>query len=83
MVTDMFSQMNSNDLESLKSYLDSGQSKIENYTNAIEYSYNVTPQIYSEKDDGSVRQVNPDKSFESLGKLQQYDVHYDGNGRFL
>ena len=30
MVTDMFSQMNSNDLESLKSYLDSGQSKIEN-----------------------------------------------------
>lgn len=67
MVTDMFSQMNSNDLESLKSYLDSGQSKIENYTNAIEYSYNVTPQIYSEKDDGSVRQVNPDKSFESLG----------------
>ena len=67
MVTDMFSQMNSNDLESLKSYLDSGQSKIENYTNAIEYSYEVTPQIYSEKDDGSVRQVNPDKSFESLG----------------
>ncbi len=67
MVTDMFSQMNSNDLESLKSYLDSGQSKIENYTNAIEYSYDVTPQIYSEKDDGSVRQVNPDKSFESLG----------------
>lgn len=66
MVTDMFSQMSSNDLKSLKSYLDNGKSGIENYTNAIEYSYDVTPQIYRQES-GGVRQVNPDKSFESLG----------------
>ena len=46
MVTDMFSRMDSNDLESLKEYFDSGESGIEDYTNAVEYSYNVTPQIY-------------------------------------
>ena len=66
MVTDMFSTMDSNDLESLKEYLDSGDSGIEEYTNAIEYSYDVVPQIYLQKDE-DVRQVNPDTSFEALG----------------
>ena len=66
MVTDMFSTMDSNDLESLKEYLDSGDSGIEEYTNAIEYSYDVAPQIYLQKDE-DVRQVNPDTSFEALG----------------
>ena len=66
MVSNMFSTMDSNDLESLKTYLDSGDSGIEQYTNAIEYSYNVTPQIYRQDGDG-IRQVNPDKSFEALG----------------
>ena len=66
MVTDMFSTMDSNDLESLKKYLDSGESDIEKYTNAIEYSYDVVPQIYLQEDD-DVRRVNPDSSFEALG----------------
>lgn len=66
MVTDMFSTLDSNDLESLKKYLDSGESGMEEYTNAIEYSYNVTPQIYKQNGD-EIRQVNPDRSFDSLG----------------
>ena len=66
MVTDMFSTMDSNDLESLKKYLDSGESGIEKYTNAIEYSYNVVPQIYREEGD-TVRKVHPDTSFEAMG----------------
>ena len=66
MVTDMFSTMDSNDLESLKKYLDSGESDIEKYTNAIEYSYDVVPQIYLQEE-GDVRRVNPDSSFEALG----------------
>ena len=66
MVTDMFSTMDSNDLESLKNYLESGGSGIEKYTNAVEYSYNAVPQIYKENGDG-IRQVHPDTSFESMG----------------
>ena len=66
MVTDMFSTLDSNDLESLKSYLDSGESGIEAYTNAIEYSYNIVPQIYREEEN-TVRQVHPDTSFEEMG----------------
>ena len=63
----MFSTMNSNDLKSLKSYLDSGDSGIEQYTSAVEYSYDVVPQIYKEQEDGDIRQVNPDTSFAALG----------------
>ncbi len=66
MVTNMFSTMNSNDLKSLKAYLDSGKSDIEQYTKAVEYAYNVTPQIYRETKD-SVRQVHPDQSFSAMG----------------
>lgn len=46
MVTNMFSTMDSNDLESLKKFLDSKESRIDQYTNAVEYSYQVVPQIY-------------------------------------
>lgn len=66
MVTNMFSTMDANDLESLKKYLDSGQSGVEKYTNAVEYSYSISPQIFREHKD-TIRQVNPDKSFSSLG----------------
>ncbi len=66
MVTNMFSKMDANDLESLKRYFDSGESGIENYVNSVEYTYQVAPQIY--RMDGSrTRQVHPDKSFASLG----------------
>ena len=53
--------------EILKKYLDSGKSGIEDYTSAVEYYYSISPQIFRQNKDGSVRQVNPDKSFESLG----------------
>ncbi|RDB62034.1 ABC transporter [Gordonibacter sp. 28C] len=66
MVTNMFSSIGSNDLASLKEYFDSGESGIDQYTNAIEYSYNVAPQIYSSNTE-KLRQVNPDKSFSALG----------------
>lgn len=66
MITSMLSRIGSNDLASLKQYLDSDQSSIAKNTNSIEYSYSVAPQIYRfEKD--SYRQVHPDKSFASLG----------------
>lgn len=66
MLTNMFSNVDPNDLESLKKYFDSGQSGIDKYANAVEYSYNVSPQIYR-MDNDDIRQVNPDSSFSALG----------------
>ena len=65
-LSDMFSGTQTNDLGSLKSYLDDGKSGIMKYANAVEYSYSVVPQIYR-MDGESVRQVNPDSSFSALG----------------
>ena len=66
MVSNMVSSIGSNDLASLKEYLDSGESDIDQYTNAIEYTYSIAPQIFSSNTE-KLRQVNPDKSFSALG----------------
>ena len=66
MLSNFFSQMVSNDLGSLKRYFESGQSEIYDNVQAIEYGYNIVPQIFSDAN-GSVRQVNPDTSFAALG----------------
>lgn len=66
MLTTTFSKIGSNDLKSLKNYLDKDKNNIKKYTNSIEYSYNVKPQIFMVKEN-KVRQVHPDKSFQVLG----------------
>ena len=65
-ITNMFSTIGSNDLKSFKKYLESDESNIKEYAKAIEYSYDVTPIIYS-SDIENIRQVNPDITFASLG----------------
>lgn len=65
-ITNMFSTIGSNDLKSFKKYLESDESNIKEYAKAIEYSYDVTPIIYS-SDTENIRQVNPDITFVSLG----------------
>ena len=67
MMTRMFASIGNNDLASLKEYFDSGESGIEPYVNNIFYEYAVTPQIFDPNTEKTVRQVNPDKSFSSLG----------------
>ena len=70
MITNMLSSVSSNDLASLKEYLDSDECGIDQYTNSVEYSYDVTPQIY-DSDTSTIHQVNPDSSFASLGISSQ------------
>ena len=67
MVTGMFGSIGSNDLASLKEYLDNSDSGIDQYVNSIEYGYSITPQLFSSDTEDGMRQVNPDKSFSSIG----------------
>lgn len=67
MITGMFSSIGSNDLASLKEYFDNGGTDINSYVNSIEYGYSVTPQIFNSNTDDGIHQVNPDKSFASVG----------------
>ena len=57
-VTALLSQMNSNDLKSLKEYVESGSSGIEPYARSIRYIYNVNPLIYQMNGD-KIRKVSP------------------------
>ncbi len=65
-ITSMFLSIDSNDLKSLKEYLESEESSIDEYARAIEYSYDINPRIYS-SDIENIRQLNPDVTFSSLG----------------
>ncbi len=65
-ITNMFSKIGSNDLKSLKQYLESEDCPIYEYAKNIEYTYEVTPIIYSSNVE-NLRQINPDTTFSSLG----------------
>ena len=65
MMENMFSKIGSNDLKSLKAYIHQNK-KINRYARAIEYDYDVTPQIYTSNQYG-IRQVNPDSTMKKLG----------------
>ena len=67
LITQMVSGITSNDLKSLKAYLESDDCDISDSVSSVEYSYNVQPQIYRVDEDESIRQVNPDSSLSSLG----------------
>lgn len=69
-LTSMFSTVGSNDLKSLKEYLESEECPIDEYAKDVEYKYDVTPIIYS-LDTENLRQLNPDTSFSSLGMGSQ------------
>ncbi len=62
----MFSGVGTNDLASLKRWLDSGCSGVEDLTRAVEYRYGISPQVYIEEKDG-YRQVNPDQTWAAMG----------------
>ena len=55
-----------NDLASLKRWLDSGYSGIEELTRGVTYSYGISPQIYLLREN-SFRQVNPDQTLSTFG----------------
>ncbi|MGO3795890.1 MAG: ABC transporter ATP-binding protein, partial [Pauljensenia sp.] len=63
----MFAGVGTNDLASLKRFLDSGGGGIDELANSVEYTYDVTPQILQSDTTSGVRQVNPDDTFAPLG----------------
>ena len=70
-VTDLFSKVETNDLKSLKAWLDGEEKPLEGKIRALEYGYGLTPQIFrlDRQKDGSekYRQINPDQTMSALG----------------
>lgn len=61
MLSSIISTSKSNDLKSLKKHLDEHK-EIKDYAKAIEYKYQVSPQIYKIDNTGTYRQVHPDQT---------------------
>ena len=59
MLKDMFASVKSNDLKSLKAYLDSGSANIGDKVNAIQYDYGITPLVYASDTSDGVKKLNP------------------------
>ncbi|MCL1790036.1 MAG: ABC transporter ATP-binding protein/permease [Peptococcaceae bacterium] len=61
MLTGVFKSITTNDLASLKTFLDKdAEPELSKYVNAIEYGYDLTPQIFLGDTSQKVWQVNPD-----------------------
>ena len=66
-VESLFESQNENDLKSLKAYIDDNEEKIEPHVKNIQYTYNITPQIYLADTTNGVDQVSPDSLLRSYG----------------
>ena len=65
-VNSMTTQMNTNNLEKFKKHLDSSND-IKEYTNDIQYSYNLNLNLYSTDTTNGVIKVNPSPIMEDIG----------------
>jgi ABC-type antimicrobial peptide transport system, ATPase component len=67
MVTSMTAQVTKNNLEDFRAYLESNKTNIKDYTNAIQYSYNLNLQLYNSDTSKEIIQVNPSTVMEKIG----------------
>ena len=66
MISLMSKEVESNDLKTFKTYLEKNKDKFLEYSNAIQYSYNLNLQIYKDSTDEIVK-LNPSNILDSFG----------------
>lgn len=59
-MSDMFAKVKTNNLRAFKDFLDNGDSGIDQYLNAIQYNYSITPQVYlPNTENDEIKRINP------------------------
>ena len=66
MMSTMSAKVKSNNLKAFKSFIESDETNIKDYTSAISYSYNLNLQIYKD-DTEEIVQVNPNSVLDEIG----------------
>ena len=83
MLTQMFAQVGTNDLESFKAYYEENKASVEPYINSVKYSYGVKPRIYSADTSDRILQVNPGELFGQMtglgpmASMMDSDIFYE------
>ena len=67
MIATLSNKVTNNNLKDLKSYLEQENSPIKNYTNAIDYSYNLNINLYKEDTENGIVKVNPSTVMSAMG----------------
>lgn len=62
-----------NNLKEFKKYIDNTDNDIKKYSNAVQYGYDLTLNVYKENTDEGIVQVNPSTTLESLGMTNSSD----------
>ena len=62
-----------NNLKDFKKYIDDTDNDIKKYSNAVQYNYNLTLNIYKGDIEEEIVQVNPSTTFQQLGMTQSSD----------
>ena len=65
-VSSMLKNISSNDLRSLKKYLEDNNSKIKNDISTVKYTYSVEPYIYTVDATKKIAKINPSNLFSSM-----------------
>ena len=68
-------QIQENNLEAFKEYIESDKTNIKDYTTAIQYSYKLNLNIYKEDEEGNYLQVNPNQLFNNIGMGSMLEAH--------
>lgn len=66
MINTMVKEVKSNNLSEFKKYIENGSSDIKSYVSDIQYSYDVTLNIYMKDTSNGVEQLNPSTMFDSI-----------------
>lgn len=83
MLTQMFAQVGTNDLQAFKSYYEDNKASVEPYINSIKYSYGVRTRIYSADTANGVFQANPGELFGQMtgmgpmAAMMDSDIFYE------
>ena len=67
LIATLSNKVTNNNLKELKSYLEQENSPIKNYTNAIDYSYNLNINLYKEDTENGIVKVNPSTVMSAMG----------------
>ncbi|MCM1329275.1 MAG: ABC transporter ATP-binding protein/permease [Ruminococcus sp.] len=83
MMEAMFAEISSNDLESFKVFLESGESDIQNLVSDIKYSYSTPLTVYKADTSDGVYRVNPISIYDTMGLSQMTQMTQMTNNPML
>ena len=80
-INTLSSEIETNNLNELKKYIENTDNDIKKYSNAIQYGYNLNLNMYKADPDGKIVRVNPSTVLETIGMQQLIDAQNSAMGQ--